>query len=121
MKGAPWLPGLFTGLIHIFLDGTFAVFNHLVSFENDQGRLQRPWFVEAWHLWGGVDKRYRKSDSFIVVQVAAMALVAGPACLIFAWATFERDGLAPRARSLGHDGADVDARVVLRHRSPRGF
>ncbi len=82
--------GLFTGLIHIFLDGTFAVFNHLVSFENDQGRLQRPWFVEAWHLWGGVDKRYRKSDSFIVVQVAAMALVAGPACLIFAWATFER-------------------------------
>ena len=82
--------GLFTGLIHIFLDGTFAVFNHLVSFENDQGRLQRPWFVEAWHLWGGVDRRYRKSDSFIVVQVAAMALVAGPACLIFAWATFER-------------------------------
>ena len=87
--------GLFTGLIHIFLDGTFAVFNHLVRFENEDGRLQRPWFVEAWHLWGNVDRRYRESDSFIVVQVAAMALVAGPACLIFAWATFERTVLRP--------------------------
>lgn len=81
---------LFTGLIHIFMDGTFAIFSHLVSFTNDRGRLQRPWFVELWHLWGRVDARYRRSDSFIVVQVGAMALVAGPACLIFAWATFER-------------------------------
>ena len=70
--------------------GTFAIFNHLVSFTNDRGRLQRPWFVEAWHLWGRVDARYRRSDPFIVVQVAAMALVAGPGCLVFAWATFER-------------------------------
>ena len=81
---------LFTGLVHIFMDGTFAIFSHLVSFTNDRGRLQRPWFVELWHLWGKVDARYRRSDSFIVVQVGAMALVAGPACLVFAWATFER-------------------------------
>ncbi|EGB05858.1 hypothetical protein AURANDRAFT_66087 [Aureococcus anophagefferens] len=81
---------LFTGLVHIFMDGTFAIFSHLVRFTNDRGRLQRPWFVELWHLWGKVDARYRRSDSFIVVQVGAMALVAGPACLVFAWATFER-------------------------------
>ncbi|KAH8047707.1 cholestenol delta-isomerase [Aureococcus anophagefferens] len=62
---------LFTGLVHIFMDGTFAIFSHLVRFTNDRGRLQRPWFVELWHLWGKVDARYRRSDSFIVVQDCA--------------------------------------------------
>ena len=65
------------------------MFNHLVSFETTEA-ASAPGSSRRGTLWGGVDKRYRKSDSFIVVQVAAMALVAGPACLIFAWATFER-------------------------------
>ena len=82
---APW-PGPVTGLIHIFLDGTFAVFNHLVV-ENDQGGCSA---LVRGHSSGAASIRLPKSDSFIVVQVAAMALVAGPACLIFAWATFER-------------------------------
>ena len=80
--------GLFTGP-HIFLDGTFAVFNHLVSFENDQGRLQRPWFVEAWH--SGAASMLCTGSRFIYCGPGRRdGLVAGPYRSHFAWATFER-------------------------------
>ena len=66
---------LFFGLVHILLDGTYMVFHHLLGERNKA----MPWFVVMWHKWGLIDSRYRRSDPFIIVQVGAMAIVAGPA------------------------------------------
>ncbi|KAJ8603736.1 hypothetical protein CTAYLR_000251 [Chrysophaeum taylorii] len=78
------------GLVHVFLDGTYAIFNVLVRKHGDDNNRGVPWFLVLWRAYGKVDARYRNSDPFIVTQVAALALVGGPACLCFAWATYER-------------------------------
>ncbi|KAJ1447401.1 hypothetical protein M885DRAFT_624412 [Pelagophyceae sp. CCMP2097] len=90
--------GVVTGLLHVFVDGTFAIFSRLVAMTGGDGSLRIPWFVAIWRAWSNVDSRYKRSDGFIVCQVSAMAIFVGPACLAFACATFER---VPYRHTLG--------------------
>ena len=89
--------GLFTGLIHIFLDGTFAVFNHLVSFENDQGGCRPLVRGSAAPRWGGVDKIFEVG---LVYRGAGRRDGFGgrPRVSHLRLGDVREDGLAPRAR-----------------------
>jgi len=63
--------GICTGLVAIFLDGSFAIFSSLVA-EHDN------WFLGLWIWLGESDSRYVHSDSFLVAISALVALAAGP-------------------------------------------
>ena len=78
---------LWTGVMHICVNGTFALMNVIVPTSASNNGL----IVAAWRFWGQqVDRRYIESDPFVAASDAVQAVLLGPLGLLYGWATFHR-------------------------------
>eukprot|EP00611_Tribonema_gayanum_P031608 TRINITY_DN9175_c0_g1_i1.p1 TRINITY_DN9175_c0_g1~~TRINITY_DN9175_c0_g1_i1.p1 ORF type:complete len:771 (+),score=262.27 TRINITY_DN9175_c0_g1_i1:1362-3674(+) len=75
--------GIASGLLSIFLEGTYVIFNGFLDMDG-------VWPTSFWRAWGNVDARYTNGDSFVVVMELLSALIIGPACLVYAWSVYSR-------------------------------
>jgi len=73
---------IFSSIIHIFVDGSYAIFSRHIT--------PREWFLVIWEKVGKVDQRYADGDSSIIAMESILAIFAGPGCLVFAWAIYTK-------------------------------
>jgi hypothetical protein len=86
---------IFTGIVAIFWQGEFAVFNQLIkAAEVDDQKpeaeeAQGLWFLAGWKMYAKADGRYESGDSFIVATETFSAICMGPGFLLVAWAVYQ--------------------------------
>jgi hypothetical protein len=86
---------IFTGLIAIFWQGEFAVFNQLIKVTEHESakpaseEAQGLWFLAGWKMYAKADGRYTSGDSFIVATETFSAICMGPGFLLVAWAVYQ--------------------------------
>lgn len=71
---AIWL--LISGLIHLIVEGTFALQRHF--YRNADPTM---YLLELWKLYANADSRYATADAFTVTMETFTAFVVGSACL----------------------------------------
>lgn len=77
--------GVLVGIAFIYIKGTFVIFSSWVG-----GDSTPTWIIVLWKVMALTDRRYSKSDDFLVSTEGFLALVIGPMALFFAWTILAR-------------------------------
>ncbi|CAM9860260.1 unnamed protein product, partial [Choristocarpus tenellus] len=73
--------------LSVLFDGGYILFSGWLA-DNEEA----VWLTGLWRAIGRGDPRYVQGDGFVLATGIAVALVLGPACLLYAWTIFCRRG-----------------------------